>query len=106
MVNLYEILGLKNSCTQDEIKKQYHKLARKYHPDKNQGKTFDENKFKEINAAYNILSNEQERKKYDLLTNDQNQFNINMITKFFNESGIFNENGFYFKAKGDIPVTI
>ncbi|MBR2522428.1 MAG: J domain-containing protein [Coriobacteriales bacterium] len=57
----YDILGVKRDATDDEIKKAYHKLARKYHPDAGG----DEEKFKEINAAYEVLSDAQKRKQYD-----------------------------------------
>lgn len=60
--NYYEILGLGNSASQDEIKKAFHKLAHKYHPDKKGG---DESKFKEINEAYQVLSDERKRRAYD-----------------------------------------
>ncbi|MDD3678756.1 MAG: molecular chaperone DnaJ [Patescibacteria group bacterium] len=60
----YEILGVAKSATKEEIKKAYRKLALKYHPDKG-GTKEDEAKFKEINEAYNILSNDEKRKSYD-----------------------------------------
>ena len=60
--NPYDILGVDKSASQDEIKRAFRKLAHKYHPDKPEG---DEEKFKEINAAYQILGNEENRKKYD-----------------------------------------
>ncbi len=58
----YEILGVSKSASKDEIKKAFYKLAAKYHPDKKDG---DEAKFKEINEAYQVLSNDQKRKEYD-----------------------------------------
>lgn len=60
----YEILGVKRSATDREIKKAFRKLAIKYHPDKNKGKDAEE-KFREIAQAYEILSDPDKRKKYD-----------------------------------------
>lgn len=60
--DLYELLGVAKSASQDEIKKAFRKLAHKYHPDKSNG---DEKKFKEVNAAYQILGNVEKRKQYD-----------------------------------------
>lgn len=62
--SLYETLGVNKDASSDEIKKAYRKLARKYHPDINKDPEA-ENKFKEINAAYEILSDDDKRKQYD-----------------------------------------
>ena len=64
-MDYYEILGISKTATQIEIKKAYRKLAMKYHPDKNPGDTEAEEKFKEINEAYQVLSDEEKRKIYD-----------------------------------------
>lgn len=64
--NLYEVLGVGKSAWQDEIKKAYRKLAMKYHPDKNKGDEAAEKKFKEVNEAYQTLSDESKRKQYDM----------------------------------------
>lgn len=66
MGKFYDILGVNNSASQDEIKKAYKKLAIQHHPDKNGGVDID-NKFKELSNAYSVLSNENERRKYDHL---------------------------------------
>ena len=60
----YEILGVKRDASETEIKSAYRKLARKYHPDVNKEKGAEE-KFKDINEAYRILSNPSARRKYD-----------------------------------------
>jgi len=61
----YSILGINKSATADEIKKAFRKLAVKFHPDKNPGNKDAEEKFKEINHAYEVLSDPGKRKKYD-----------------------------------------
>jgi len=62
--SLYDTLGISQSASADEIKKAYRRLARKYHPDINKEKGAEE-KFKEINAAYEILKDEDKRRQYD-----------------------------------------
>ena len=61
----YEVLEISKDATQSDIKKSFRSLARKYHPDKNPDDPSAENKFKEIQEAYAILSNVDERRKYD-----------------------------------------
>ncbi|GAA9010814.1 DnaJ family protein [Helicobacter pylori] len=69
--SLYQTLDVSENANQDEIKKSYRRLARKYHPDLNKTKEAEE-KFKEINAAYEILSDKEKRRQYD-------QFGDNMF---------------------------
>ena len=61
----YEVLGVSKSADATEIKKAYRKLALKYHPDKNPGDKEAEEKFKEAAEAYDVLSNEEKRRRYD-----------------------------------------
>jgi len=61
----YQILGVSRNASNKEIKQAYRRLARKYHPDINPNDKSAEAKFKEINAAYEVLSNPEKRKKYD-----------------------------------------
>lgn len=63
--DLYEILGVEKSASDDEIKKAYRKLAMKYHPDQNRDDKEAETKFKEISMAYDILKDKQKRAAYD-----------------------------------------
>src|SRR5260370_13616838 len=61
----YEVLGVSKTATQDEIRKANRKLVRQYHPDVNKGSTKTEDKFKEVQEAYDVLSDETKRKNYD-----------------------------------------
>ncbi len=61
----YATLGVKRDATEQDIKQAYRRLARKYHPDVNPGNKEAESKFKEINEAYEVLSDAEKRKKYD-----------------------------------------
>jgi len=61
----YKTLGVQRSASQDDIRKAYRKLARKYHPDINPGNKEAEGKFKDLSVAYDILSDEKKRKLYD-----------------------------------------
>ena len=63
----YEILGVKKTATEAELKKAYRDLAKKYHPDKNKGNKEAENRFKEISEAYAVLSDKEKRAQYDRL---------------------------------------
>lgn len=82
-MNYYDILGVKTTSTDSEIKSAYRKLSKKYHPDVQQGKSDDEikqaaDKFKEITQAYDTLSDKQKRAEYD-------NNNINNVYHNFNE---------------------
>ena len=61
----YQILGVKKDAKADEIKKSYRRLARKHHPDVNPGDKASEDKFKEVQEAYDVLSDEKKRKVFD-----------------------------------------
>src|SRR2546430_9180733 len=63
--DFYAVLGVPASATQDEIKKQYRKLAAKHHPDKNHSDPKAAERFKEISEAYNVLGDAEKRKQYD-----------------------------------------
>ena len=66
MSDYYKDLGVEKTATEDEIKKAYRSMAFKYHPDRNPGDKAAEEKFKAINAAYEVLSDPTKRKNYDL----------------------------------------
>ena len=62
----YKVLGVSKNATREEIKKAYKRLAKKFHPDRNPGDEKAENRFKEISAAYQFLSDPEKRKQYDM----------------------------------------
>ena len=68
----YEVLGISKGASDEEIKKAYRKVAKKYHPDLNPGNKEAEAKFKEVNEAYEILSNPQKKAQYDGKRKDKN----------------------------------
>ncbi len=70
----YKILGVDKNATQDDIKKVYRQLAKKYHPDRNPGDKSSEEKFKEISEANEVLSDPEKRKKYDQLGSNWKQY--------------------------------
>lgn len=70
----YKILGVDKKATAKEIKKSYRKLARQYHPDVNPGDASAENKFKDINEAYEVLSDQEKREKYDRFGSEWQRF--------------------------------
>ncbi len=63
----YDLLGVEQDATGEEIKKAYHRLALQYHPDRNHGDASCEEKLKEVNQAYQVLGNEENRRRYDLM---------------------------------------
>lgn len=92
----YEILGVSKGASQDQIKRAYRKLAVKYHPDKNQGDSTAEEKFKEINEAYAVLSDPEKRKQYDMFGAEgfHQRFSQEDIFRGFDVGDIFREFGF------------
>ena len=64
-IDYYKILGVDKNASQDDIKKAFRKLARKYHPDLNPNDPSAKDKFQEINEANEVLSDPEKRKKYD-----------------------------------------
>src|SRR5256886_8026156 len=69
----YETLGVPKTATEDDMRSSFRKLARKYHPDVAKDKKAAEEKFKEINEAYEVLGDPEKRKKYDQLGADWNR---------------------------------
>ncbi len=93
----YTVLGIPKNASQEEIKKAYRELAMKFHPDRNKDKGAEE-KFKEINEAYAVLSNDEKRKQYDTYGPDQfnQRYTEQDIFKDFNFKDIFRSMGFDF----------
>ncbi|MCK5867851.1 MAG: DnaJ domain-containing protein, partial [Candidatus Thalassarchaeum sp.] len=67
----YDVLGVSKDATDTEIKKAFRSLARQHHPDKNPGDDESEKRFKEVQEAYAVLSDMDERRKYDIFGHDQ-----------------------------------
>ena len=118
MKDYYKILNINENATNDEVKKSFRKLSMKYHPDKNNG---DDVKFKEINEAYETLSDKDERKIYDFkrkrASNPFNGANVNgmpempngvndMFNMFFNKNSPAFQNANVQIFRNGIPVNL
>jgi molecular chaperone DnaJ len=93
--NYYEVLGISKTASADEIKKAYRNLAFKYHPDRNSGDKVAEEKFKEINEAYDVLSDEKKRADYDSFGTSNSRYSgtnnsYNRNNDFTNEETFWN----------------
>jgi hypothetical protein len=89
-MSLYNVLNLRPGCTMVEIKKNYHKLAKMYHPDKSSDPNSKE-KFQEINYAYEILSNDETRKTYNIMNNLERTNFEKFLNKLFKNKLKINE---------------
>jgi curved DNA-binding protein len=92
----YEVLGLKKGASAEEIKKAFRKLAIKYHPDKNPGDKGAEDRFKEINEAYAVLSDAEKKAQYDQFgsTGFHQRYSQEDIFRNFNVDDLFKDAGF------------
>lgn len=101
----YAILGVDKQASQDEIKKAYRKLAKKYHPDVNKGDASAESKFKDVSEAYEVLGDADKRKKYDMFGSqaqfsnghdfDPSQFGFNRGNVRYEYSGSGDHSDFF-----------
>jgi len=98
----YKILGVPRNATQEEIKRAYRRLALKYHPDRNRGNKEAEEKFKEINEAYAVLSDPEKRRQYDRFGSAEfeRRFSQEDIFRGFNFENIFRDLGIDFDLRG------
>ena len=76
-LSFYDVLGVNQTADDNEIKTAYRKLAKEYHPDKNQGNKESEEKFKKITEAYDTLSDSQKRSAYDYSLSGASDFKNN-----------------------------
>src|SRR6266511_4737833 len=92
----YKVLGLGKNATPEEIKRAYRKLAVKYHPDKNPGDKTAEERFKEINEAYAVLSDPQKKAQYDQFGSAgfHERFSQEDIFRGFDVGDLFKDSGF------------
>lgn len=92
----YQLLGLKKNAAPEEIKRAYRKLAVKYHPDKNPGSKEAEDRFKEINEAYAVLSDPKKREEYDQMGSAgfRERFSREDIFRGFDVGDLFKDSGF------------
>jgi len=104
----YKTLGVEKTATKEAIKKAYKKLAKKYHPDKTGGNKELEEKFKEINEAYEVLSDDKKRSNYDQFgTIDPGSFRPNNMGDFiFRNFNIHNENFNPFSREDRVPTFV
>ena len=101
-MNYYQILEIKNNATTSEIKKKYYQLAKKYHPDKNNGDLFHCERFKYLSEAYSTLSNPKKRYLYDLHIT----FNIDPFTLQFTEDELELLHKYYLKIMESTEVKL
>jgi curved DNA-binding protein len=92
----YKILGVNKNASEGEIKKAFRKLAMKYHPDQNKGDKAAEERFKELNEAYAVLSDKEKRKQYDMFGAEgfHQRFSQEDIFRNFDFGQVFREFGF------------
>lgn len=101
-MNYYETLGINKDASKDEIKKAYRKLAMKYHPDRNKGNKSAEEKFKQANEAYAVLSDPEKKQQYDTYgsTDFHKKYSQEDIFRNSDIGSIFREFGINFGGAG------
>ena len=99
-IDYYNILGVTKNASQEEIKKAYRKLARKYHPDLNPNDKEAKKKFQQINEANEVLSDPEKRKKYDQYGQDWKHAEEFEKQRQYQQQGASQEGGQWFTSSG------
>lgn len=99
--NYYQLLGVEKTATAEEVKKAYKKLAFDHHPDRNQGNKEAEAKFKQVNEAYQVLSNPDRRKAYDMT--GRSPFDMGGADQEVDMSGVEEDLFEYLRSMGHMP---
>lgn len=101
----YKTLGVSRQGSEAEIKSAYRKLARKYHPDVNKGNKQAEEKFKEVQEAYDVLKDKKKRAQYDQF-GSMGGFNPNQSYQAWNQAGAWNQSGGWGQSRGGESIHI
>lgn len=114
-MNYYDILGVPTNASDEDIKKAYRKMAMKHHPDRNEGKKTSEEKFKQLNEAYTVLSDPYKKREYDKELNGARTFHHDpfgvpdmddFVKDFFNQRSSMFDDIFNERPRNIVEITL